>query len=415
MAARPETDHSKRHETKKMTDEIVVRRVAARAIERGHPWIFRDAIAKAPPRVKRGEVRLKSDDGAAIGVGIYDPESAIAVRVWSTDPHAGVAKLLHERLGRCLHDRARLFDDEETTAYRLAHGEGDRVPGIVIDRYADVAVVRPDGPAASELVRAHADTICELVSARGITRIVLRERDQEACMLHGSKIEAPLTVKEHGVPFVVDVMRGQKTGAFLDQRENRRRVGEIVRGLRRSDARGRNGAREARVLNLFSYAGGFSLHAARAGAVTTSVDVAAAAHKTAMDSFREAGVDPKKHSFVTADAFVFLDRAAGEKKTWDVVVSDPPSFAPNARSLERALSAYRKLHRACAKVLAKDGVFCAASCSSHVDHDAFAGTLDDHALGRADLSVTETFGPPADHPTLAAWPEGRYLKFFVLR
>jgi 23S rRNA (cytosine1962-C5)-methyltransferase len=384
--------------------DIVVRRAAARAIERGHPWIYREAIAKAA-RAKRGEVRLISDDGTPIGVGIYDPESPIAVRVWASNPHAGVAKLLRERLGRCLDDRARLFD-ESTTAYRVVHGEGDRLPGVVIDRYGDACVVRPDGAAASELVTENADAIVELLRARGVSRVVLREREREACMLHGSQIDAPVTVMEHGVPFLVDVMHGQKTGAFLDQRENRRRVGEIVRGL---------GKKNAKVLNLFSYAGGFSLHAARAGAVTTSVDVAAAAHKTAMESFRAAGVDPKGHAFVTADAFVFLDRAAAEKKTWDVVVSDPPSFAPNAKSLERALSAYRKLHRACARVLADDGVFCAASCSSHVDHDAFAGTLDDHALGRADLSVAETFGPPADHPTLAAWLEGRYLKFFVLR
>jgi 23S rRNA (cytosine1962-C5)-methyltransferase len=324
--------------------DLVVRRAAVRAIERGHPWIYKDAVTKAP-RAKRGEARLMSDDGTAIGVGIFDPESPLAVRVWATNPHAGVAKLLRERLARCLDDRARLFD-EETTAYRIAHGEGDRMPGVVIDRYGDACVVRPDGAAASELVKENADAIVDLLRTRGIARIVLREREREACMLHGSEIDAPVLVKEHGVPFLVDVMHGQKTGAFLDQRENRRRVGEIVRGLRKPNAK---------VLNLFSYAGGFSVHAARAGAVTTSVDVAAPAHKTAMESFRAAGVDPK------------------------------------------------------------GGVFCAASCSSHVDQDAFAGTLDDHALGRGDLSVAEIFGPPADHPTLAAWPEGRYLKFFVLR
>ena len=387
--------------------ELVIRKSAARAVERGHPWIYKDAVMKVAAATPLGEVGLRTEDGPSLGIGLYDPESPIAARVWSASAHESVRSLFRERLRRCLETRAKIFG-EETTAYRIAHGEGDRMPGVVIDRYADVFVVKPDGAAAEALVDDAVPDLRSLLLERGAHAIVLRARDREACMLHGSLPDAPLRVQEHGVPFLVDVIRGQKTGAFLDQRENRRRVGEIVRGLRR--------AREpVRVLNLFSYAGGFSVHAAREGAVTTSVDVAAAAHKTAMDTFRAAGVDPRPHTFATADAFVFLDRAAAEKKTWDVVISDPPSFAPSAKSVERALAAYRKLHLACVRVLAPGGVFCAASCSSHVDQTMFASTLDDAVLGRADLSVTDIFGAPADHPTLPAWPEGRYLKFFVLR
>src|SRR5207249_1250456 len=144
-----------------------------------------------------------------------------------------------------------------------------------------------------------------------------------------------IEVAEHGVPFVVDLLRGQKTGAFLDQRENRRRVGEMTRpGMR--------------VLNLFSYAGGFSVAAARAGGAVTSVDVAAAAHATAQASFRLAKIAPGGHEFVAADVFAFLDDAAKRKRAWDLVVSDPPSFAPSERAKGRALASYRKLHAACA-------------------------------------------------------------------
>ncbi|HWL89305.1 MAG TPA: class I SAM-dependent methyltransferase, partial [Polyangiaceae bacterium] len=204
-----------------------------------------------------------------------------------------------------------------------------------------------------------------------------------------------------GVAFVVDVLRGQKTGAFLDQRENRRRAGALAAGRR--------------VLNLFSYAGGFSLFAALGGATqVTSVDIAAGAHASAQASFRLAGVDPRAHAFVTADAFAFLTEAKRRGTVWDLIISDPPSFASNEKSLARALAAYRSLHRACADVLAPNGVFCAASCSSHVDAESFLTTLDDAATHRTDLRLLEHHGAPPDHPTLPAWPEGRYLKFAIL-
>ncbi|HEX4446562.1 MAG TPA: class I SAM-dependent methyltransferase, partial [Polyangiaceae bacterium] len=219
--------------------------------------------------------------------------------------------------------------------------------------------------------------------------------------LRGPAPPDTLEVEEHGVPFVVDLARGQKTGAFLDQRDNRRRVGELARGRR--------------VLNLFSYAGGFSLHAALGGAAhVTSVDVAAAAHATAQASFRAAGVEASAHTFVTADVRVFLDGARARGQSWDLIVSDPPSYAPSEKALPRALAAYRSLHGACAAVLAPGGIFCAASCSSHVDQAAFLSTLDDVALGDRELAVVELRGPGADHPALAAFPEGRYLKFAVL-
>ena len=200
----------------------------------------------------------------------------------------------------------------------------------------------------------------------------------------------------------VDLGHGQKTGAFLDQRENRARVRALAAG-------------RASVLNLFSYAGGFSIAAALGGAGrVTSVDVAAAAHATAQRTFRANGVDPGAHVFVSADVFAFLDQARARGERFDLVVSDPPSFAPSERARPRAITAYRRLHAAAAAVLAEGGILCASSCSSHVDTEAFLATLDDAALGRSDLCLREVHGQPDDHPTLPAWPEGRYLKLAVL-
>jgi 23S rRNA (cytosine1962-C5)-methyltransferase len=157
------------------------------------------------------------------------------------------------------------------------------------------------------------------------------------------------------------------------------------------------------------------VYAALGGAAhVTSVDVAAAAHATAQRTFRENGVDPSAHAFVTADVFAFLDAARARGDRFDLIISDPPSFAPNERTKPRALAAYRRLHGAAAAVLADGGVFCAASCSSHVTAEDFVGTLDEAALGRDDLSLVALFGQPPDHPTLPAFPEGRYLDFAVL-
>jgi len=385
--------------------EVLVRRTSSEPIQRGHPWIWRSAVERTDATTAGEEVAIVSSDGQRVGRGVYDPTSPIAVRVWTRGNAPLDADLVRARVVRAAGLRERLFADGRTTAYRLVHGEGDRMPGVVIDRYADVGVVRADGAAADAVVRRFAGTIADALSDTGIRGLSLRTQARgdvpRVEPLTGTPPPDTIQVAEHGVPFLVDLAKGQKTGAFLDQRENRRRVGEL--------------ASNKDVLNLFSYAGGFSLHAALGGArKVTSVDVAAGAHATAQASFRAAGVDPASHDFVTADAFAFLRRAHEKGTRWDLIVSDPPSFAPSEKSLARALSSYRALHRACADVLAPGGILCASSCSSHVDATAFAATLDDAALGRSDLSLLEMFGAPADHPTLAAWPEGRYLKFASL-
>ena len=387
--------------------EVVLRRAGADAVRHGHPWVWRSAIARSDEGIEAGaEVQLMDERREAVGRAIFDPASPICARVWTLGRDKIDDSLIRERIARALAVRAWSFD-HTTTAYRLVHGEGDRMPGFVVDRYAHVAVLRIDGDAAL----AHAARIGRLLRAPleaiGVTALVERggEKGQprDRSLHFGESAPDKVEVREHGVPFVVDLLRGQKTGAFLDQRESRRRVGELVRST---------GAK--RVLNLFSYAGGFSLHAALAGAIATSVDIAAQAHATAQASFAAAGLEARQHEFVAADAFAFLADAAKRARTWDLVISDPPSFAPNEKSVPRALAAYRKLHRACADVLAKGGVFCASSCSSHVGADAFATTLDDAALARTDLRLAEMHGPPVDHPSLPAWPEGRYLKFAVL-
>lgn len=375
------------------------------------------------PKAGAQVVSIASEQNELIGCGVYDPESPIAVRVWGVGADTRLdASVFADRLSRAMAVRHELFADGKTTAYRLLNGEGDRTPGFVIDRYDTVAVLRIDGDAARAVAPILLHDLERILRDAGITTLLERTAKRNVDRERGKSKEldeaksiivrygpAPSSVRvcEHGVPFVVDVMHGQKTGAFLDQRENRRRIGEIV-------ARRKRAGLGVRLLNLFSYTGGFSQRAALAGAVVTSVDVAAKAHATAQESFKLAGIDPSPHAFVTADAFAWLADQKKKEKRWDIVISDPPSFAPSERAKPNALSAYRALHRACADVLAPGGLLVAASCSSHVSSDDFLTTLDDLALGRSDLRVLDVFGLPPDHPTLATFPEGRYLKLVTL-
>jgi 23S rRNA (cytosine1962-C5)-methyltransferase len=390
---------------------ITVEERALREVRRGHPWIFREALRSTPQGKggpKTGDfVELFDPAGAQVGVGLYDAASPIAVRVYGVGAvppldAKGLAKLVETAFAR----RDGWFDHARTNAYRLCNGEGDRVPGVVIDRYAAVAVARLDGDAITTRWRELAPRIGGALSSRGVTGLYLRRRSdddgEKAEHVFGATVDGAFDVLEESMVLEVDVLRGQKTGAFLDQRENRARIRALAKG-------------RPRVLNLFSYSGGFSIAAALGGAThVVSVDIAQAAHATAQRIFEKNGVDPRAHRFVTADATTFVAELGRRGERFDLVISDPPSFAPNAKSKPRALSAYAKLHRAAAALVAPGGVFCAASCSSHVSMEDFMGTLDDFALGRSDLVVRAAFGPPADHPTSAAFAEGRYLKMVVL-
>jgi 23S rRNA (cytosine1962-C5)-methyltransferase len=350
-------------------------------------------------------VQVLAPDGRPVGRGLADASSPIAIRMWTMGRAPIDRELWRERAARACEMRASFLGGTRTNAYRVVHGEGDRMPGLVVDRYGLVAVARADGEGATARVADLADAMWPMLESWGIRTLVHRTGARGAkpvlSVLRGPPPPDTVQVEEHGIPFVVDLAHGQKTGAFLDQRDNRRRVGDLAPGRR--------------VLNLFSYAGGFALHAAARGAAqVTSVDTAAAAHATAQASFRAAGLDPGAHSFVSADVHAFLDGARARGDRWDLVVSDPPSFASNEKALSRALSAYRALHRGCAEVLSERGLLCAASCSSHVDAPAFLSTLDDRALGGRALSLLELRGAGTDHPTLAAFPEGLYLKFAIL-
>ncbi|HEY3592860.1 MAG TPA: class I SAM-dependent methyltransferase, partial [Polyangiaceae bacterium] len=259
-----------------------ITRGAASAVTRGHPWVWREQVVRADPTLAPGDVvTVRESDGPDLGQGLWDTPSPIAVRMYThaASPLLDV-ELLLRAIERAFERRQPWADDPETTAYRLCHGEGDRVPGLVIDRYADVAILRLDGGAMPEWIERLTPGLFARLESIGVHALARRGEGRA----DGGRLEsvkghsAPdvIEVRENGMAMVVDLARGQKTGAFLDQRDNRARVRRLARGRR--------------TLNLFSYAGGFSIAAALGGAPhVTSVDIAHDAHATAQRSMRANG------------------------------------------------------------------------------------------------------------------------------
>jgi 23S rRNA (cytosine1962-C5)-methyltransferase len=276
------------------------------------------------------------------------------------------------------------------------------LPGIHVDLYAGVAVVRDDGAGARAFYRDLPARLAAAAAARGmpLQAVVVRDRETgTANVAWGALPEGEREVRENGVKFGVDLVRGQKGGLFLDQRDNRALVRTLASGRR--------------VLNLFGYTGGFSIYAAMGGAAeTTTVDVAAPAIEAARRNFERNGLALESTHLHAEDAFDFLERASRAGTRYDLVISDPPSFAPSERALPQALRAYTRLHRLCAAVTEPGGIFCAASCSSHVDAKAFVETVTTgvREAGRT-FTLVELRGAAACHPSLPAFHEGEYLKF----
>lgn len=384
------------------TPVVRLRRKLGDTLRAGHPWVYRDALETfaAPPGTI---ITLVDQKGAFVARG-YANEGAIALRVLTTRDVAIDAFFLDRRIASALSLRQRIAPPE-TDAYRLLHGEGDLLPGITLDRYGAYAVMRVDGEAAAAFAERLVPRLEAPLRELGITCLLQRLARREAARpepLWGKPPTGPIIVQEHGMRLPADLLEGQKTGLFLDHRESRYRVRTLSRGLK--------------VLNLYAYTGGFSIAAALGGAQrVASVDVSAGALSLAEQGFSENGLDDIPHQTVIDDVPRWLSE--GDKgPPWDLIIADPPSFAPSEKALDKALEAYRRLHQAVLKRLVPGGLYLAASCSSHVGQSLFEQTLAQGALhaGRV-LQVLERWGAPADHPRLAAFPEGDYLTVALAR
>ena len=396
-----------------------LRKNLAKSIHAGHPWLYRDAVDVEGALPDGATVLLTNTDGRALGRGFWSATTPIAVRMLTTEAADVLPALVRSRLAEALARRLTFIDRARTNTFRWVHGEADRLPGLHLDVYASVASVRFDGPGARAFyLQPTIDLVGSVLAAGaplGLSAVIERHRGARAnagapsnsdvpsseLVLAGALPGEELEVLENGLRFGVDVLHGQKGGLFLDQRDNRARVETMAPGLR--------------VLNLFGYTGGFSVYAARGQArATTTVDVASGAIAAAARNFARNGFAPDAHACITADVFAFLRDAIQQKRSWELVISDPPSFAPSHRALPAAIAAYERLHGLCAQVVAPNGILCAASCSSHVDEATFLSSVTEGVRrARRRFVLREVHGAGADHPVAPFFPEGRYLKFAI--
>lgn len=378
--------------------DLELDKALASRLTSGHPWVYRNNVRRSFNARSGDWVRVRAGDFN--GFGLWDADSDIALRIFSRRRVPDEA-WFDERVRAAWQLRSQLAE-HGVSAFRLLFGESDGVPGITVDHYAGHCLLTT----MSESLRAVSRLVAASVMKLESTQSVLA-RDPKAPgglrLLAGSPPEGRLVVEEYGVRLGVDLARGQKTGLFLDHRDNRRFISEHARG--------------ARVLNLFSYTGAFSLAALKGGARhVVSVDSAKPALEAARDNFELNGFDPKQHDFACRDAFEWLAEAREKRASFDLVVCDPPSFAKKKDQLPAALKAYRRLSVAGLRVTRPGGLYAAASCTSPLSPERFKQMLAE-AAGRANVGfqIVHESGQGFDHPVMVGHPEARYLKFVVGR
>ena len=389
---------------------IVVRAGREKSLHRRHPWIFSGAIERVDGAPGSGDtVDVRAHDGAFLAKAAYSPSSQIRARVWSFAPETIDAAWLARRVRAAVEARADMLDAAHT-ACRLVHGESDGLPGVVADRYGDTLVVQLTS-AGAEAWRG--EIVDALLAATGASTVVERS-DADVRTLEGlapragvvaGALAGPVEILEDGIVFRVDVLAGQKTGFYLDQRDSRRRVRALARGRA--------------VLNAFCYTGGFTLAALAGGArETVSIDSSADALSLARSNLAaNPGLAGSAASWREADVFAELRRLRDEGHRYGLVILDPPKFAPTAAHAERAARAYKDINLLAFKLLEPGGLLATYSCSGGVSADLFQKIVAGAALdAKADAAIVGRFAASADHPVALAFPEGDYLKgLLVLR
>ncbi len=379
---------------------------AERRLLHGYPWVFSNEI-EMTPEAKTLElgalVRLESHEGRPLGVASFNRHTLIAGRLLSRDPQAEIdAGFLHARLARALRLREQLV---EGPYYRLCHAEADGLPGLVIDRFGEVVVMQLNAAGMQALEAPLCAAVDELLSP---ATLVLRNDtparrleglEQEVRVLRGEP-DGPVELREYGARFLADPAGGQKTGWFYDQRDNRRWVAQLAGG--------------ARVLDAYSYSGGFAVQAALAGAESvTALDRSDAALGLVERAAALNGVAARVQTR-RSDVFRELERLGEAGERFDLVICDPPAFAKTKKEMPPALRGYRKLARLAAALVAPGGCLALCSCSHHVGPDAFAEQcargLND---ARRPARILRRAGAAPDHPVHPQLPESDYLKCLV--
>jgi 23S rRNA (cytosine1962-C5)-methyltransferase len=384
-----------------------------KSLLRRHPWIFSGAIQHVDGNPESGAtVDLLAANRQFLARAAYSPNSQIRARVWTFDQSESVdADFLHRRIQRAIRARSALHLEEgagvRSDAFRLIHAESDGLPGIIVDRYADTLVVQFLSAGAEFWKETIADILLE---ETGLTTIYERSdadvRELEGLtprigILRGNILHSPLTITEHGLKFNVNIAEGHKTGFYIDQRANRHRVRELSEGRD--------------VLDCFCYTGGFTVNALAGGAKSVfSVDASADALALCKENVALNSLPNDRHSILEGDVFQLLRKFRDEGRSFDLIVLDPPKFAPTASQAEKAARGYKDINLLGFKLLRSSGLLVTFSCSGGVDAFLFQKIVASAALDAgADAQILEYLAQGPDHPVALSFPEGAYLKGLV--
>lgn len=389
--------------------EVTLRPKKEESLKRFHPWVFSGAIAHKPADVREGEVvRVLSSNGTFLGIGHYQIGS-IAVRILSFRDEEINQVFYEKRLLEAYKMRTamRLVRPDNNT-FRLVHGEGDNLPGLIIDMYGNTAVVQAHSVGMHEDRHLLVDALQKVLPADRLQNIFYKSEGtlpfkadidpQDCYLLGGDHVDA--VAVENGLKFHIDWLKGQKTGFFVDQRENRK--------LLEYYAENRN------VLNMFCYTGGFSVYALRGGArKVDSVDSSAKAMDITDANIENNFDNDARHTSFSEDAFKFLKQT--EKGAYDLIVLDPPAFAKHRGAVNNALQGYKKLNLAAIEKIAQGGILFTFSCSQVISKEQFRlAVFSAAAISGRKMRILHQLTQPADHPVNIYHPEGEYLKGLVL-
>lgn len=399
-----------------MQASIILKAGKERPLFRHHPWVYSNAIDRFEGKLYPGcTVHVLSHEGQFVAKGLYSPVSQIRVRVLTWDEAEPIDHAFFKRrITKAIAHRQQWV--KNTNAIRLIFGESDGLPGLVVDQYADTLVCQFLFVGMEHWKEAIVDalvkqTSCAKIVERSDAAVRTREGlEPHIGPLYGDLPTEPVQINECGVLYTVDVLKGHKTGFYIDQRDSRELLGQL--------------SQNKEVLNVFCYTGGFSLAALRGGAKhVTSVDSSGEALAMAERQMKVNGFDEGRATWIDSDAFDVLNRLRKEERQFDIVVLDPPKFAPSSHHLDKALRAYKEINRAGMQLLKPGGLLFTFSCSGAVDSALFERTIAmagaeamTHGSDKGlDFRMMKRLSSGADHPLLTSFPEGDYLKGLLLQ
>ena len=388
---------------------VILKKAADSFIKRKHPWIFSGAIEKVDGNPSNGEtVQIFTSNKILVGYGSYSPSSQIRVRVWSFNPEEKIeSDFFRRKISLASEIRKQILDTSKTNAYRIINAESDGLPGLIVDRYSEYLVCQFLSAGAEFNKNLIIEILDDVFNPAGIyERSDVEVRTREALqpargVLKGKDPDELIKVEENGFRFLVDLKNGHKTGFYLDQRDNRELILQF--------------AKEKTVLNCFSYTGGFSVYALASGAKSvTQIDTSSSALELANKNIELNGLNISCVENINGDVFNVLRKFRDERKTFDLIILDPPKFAESASQIQQASRGYKDINLLAMKLLNPGGIIFTFSCSGHISQELFQKIIAGAALDSdREVKIIKQLTQAADHPVALNFPEGLYLKGLV--